>query len=72
LAGERDYSFAGQAQKLYELLTCPKKLIQFTVEEEGEDHCHVAALSLTNQRIFDWLNKTRYYLIDTLSISRNI
>jgi hypothetical protein len=70
LAEERDYFFIGQAQKLYELLTCPKKLIQFTVEEE--DHCHVAALSLTNQRIFDWLNKTRYYLIDTLSISRNI
>lgn len=58
LAGERDYSFPGQAQKLYELLTCPKKLIQFTVEEGGEDHCHVAALSLANQRIFDWLDKT--------------
>jgi pimeloyl-ACP methyl ester carboxylesterase len=28
LAEERDYSFPGQAQKLYELLTCPKKLIQ--------------------------------------------
>jgi hypothetical protein len=39
-------------------LTCSKKLIQFTIEEGTEDHYHVAALSLSNQRVFDWLNET--------------
>ncbi len=58
LAGEKDHSFAGQAKKLYDLLKCPKKYILFTSEEGGEDHCHVAALSLANQRIFDWLDNT--------------
>jgi pimeloyl-ACP methyl ester carboxylesterase len=58
LAGEKDHSFAGQAKKLYGLLKCPKKYILFTTEEGAEDHCHIAALSLANQRIFDWLDET--------------
>jgi hypothetical protein len=41
LAGEKDRSFAGQAQKLYDLLKCPKKYILFITEEGAEDHCHV-------------------------------
>ena len=56
LAGEKDHPFAGQAKKLYDLLKCPKKYILFTSEEGAEDHCHVAELSLANQRIFDWLD----------------
>jgi alpha-beta hydrolase superfamily lysophospholipase len=56
LTGEKDRSFAGQAEKLYNLLKCSKKYILFTTEEGAEDHCHVAALSLANQRIFDWLD----------------
>ncbi|MDQ3839697.1 MAG: alpha/beta fold hydrolase [Thermoproteota archaeon] len=58
LAGEKDHSFAGQAQRLYDLLKCPKKYILFTEEEGAEDHCHVGALSLANQRILDWLDET--------------
>ena len=58
LAGEKDHSFAGQAQRLYDLLKSPKKYILFTEEEGAEDHCHVGALSLANQRIFDWLDET--------------
>jgi hypothetical protein len=57
LAGEKDRSFAGQAQKLYDLLKFPKKYILFTIEEGAEDHCHVAALFLANQRMFDWLDE---------------
>jgi hypothetical protein len=57
LAGEKDRSFAGQAQKLYDLLKCPKKYILFMKEEEAEDHCQEAALFLANQRIFDWLDE---------------
>jgi pimeloyl-ACP methyl ester carboxylesterase len=58
LAGEKDASFPGQAQILYDLLKCPKKYILFTTEEGAEDHCHPVALSLANQRIFDWLDET--------------
>jgi hypothetical protein len=57
LAGEKDRSFAGQAQKLYDLLKCPKKYILFITEEGAEDHCQEAALFLANQRIFDWLDE---------------
>jgi hypothetical protein len=56
LAGEKDSPFAGQTEKIYDLLKCPKKYILFTSEEGAEDDCHVAALSLANQRIFDWLD----------------
>ncbi len=31
--------------------------ILFTVEEGAEDHCRVASLSISNQRIFDWLDE---------------
>jgi pimeloyl-ACP methyl ester carboxylesterase len=57
LAGEKDASFPGQAQMLYDLLKCPKKYILFTTEEGAEDYCHPAALSLANQCIFDWLDE---------------
>ncbi|MGA7369241.1 MAG: hypothetical protein WBX01_08935 [Nitrososphaeraceae archaeon] len=33
-----------------------KNYILFTKEEGVEDHCHIGALSLGNQRIFDWLH----------------
>lgn len=39
-------------------LTCPKKYILFTVEEGAEEHCQCGAPSLSNQRIFDWVDET--------------
>jgi hypothetical protein len=39
-------------------LTCPKKCILFTVEEGAEEHCQCGASSLSNQRIFDWIDET--------------
>jgi len=42
---------------VYDALKCPKKYVLFTVQEGAEDHCQVAALSLSNQRIFDWLDE---------------
>jgi len=56
LEAERDESFPGQPQLVYNTLTCPKSHIVFREEEGAEDHCHVGALSLANQRIFDWLD----------------
>jgi hypothetical protein len=56
MEAQEDELFPGQPKMVYDALTCPKKYILFTKEEGTEDHCHVAALSLTNQRIFDWLD----------------
>ena len=56
MEAQEDEFFPGQPKMVYDALTCPKKYILFTKEEGAEDHCHVAALSLANQRIFDWLD----------------
>jgi pimeloyl-ACP methyl ester carboxylesterase len=58
LEAEQDDSFPGQAKKVYEALTCPKKHILFTAEEGAEEHCQCGAAALSNQRIFDWLDET--------------
>lgn len=57
LDAEKDDSFPGQPPKVYDALTCPKKYILFTVEEGAEEHCQCGAPSLSNQRIFDWLDE---------------
>jgi dipeptidyl aminopeptidase/acylaminoacyl peptidase len=58
LDAERDDSFPGQPRKVYDALTCTKKYILFTSEEGAEEHCQCGAASLSNQRIFDWLDET--------------
>jgi pimeloyl-ACP methyl ester carboxylesterase len=58
LEAEQDDSFPGQAKKVFEALTCPKKHILFTAEEVAEEHCQCGAAALSNQRIFDWLDET--------------
>ena len=58
LDAEKDDSFPGQPQKVYNALTCPKKYTLFTVDEGAEEHCQSGAPSLSNQRIFDWLDET--------------
>jgi hypothetical protein len=57
LDAEKEDSFPGQPQKVYDALVCPKKYILFTVEEGAEEHCQCGAPSLSNQRIFDWLDQ---------------
>lgn len=56
LEAEKDESFPGQPELVFKSLTCPKKYIAFREDEGSGDHCHVGALSLANQRIFDWLD----------------
>jgi pimeloyl-ACP methyl ester carboxylesterase len=58
LEAEKDDSFPGQPKKVYNALTCPKSYIQFTQQEGAEEHCQCGAPALSNQRIFDWLDKT--------------
>ena len=57
LEAEKDDSFPGQPKKVYDALACPKKYILFTSEEGAEEHCQCGASSLSNQRIFDWLDE---------------
>jgi pimeloyl-ACP methyl ester carboxylesterase len=57
LEAEMDDDFRGQPKKVYDALKCTKKHVLFTAEEGAEDHCQLAALSLSNQRIFDWLDE---------------
>jgi pimeloyl-ACP methyl ester carboxylesterase len=55
---EKDHFFSGQPQMLYDALHCPKTLLKFTAAEGAEEHCHVGALTLFHQRMFDWLDET--------------
>lgn len=55
---EDDLFFAGQAQQLYDHLSCPKTLQLFTVAEGAGAHCHTGAQRLAMGRILDWLDTT--------------
>lgn len=53
---ENDPFFQGQPSKLYAALRCPKTFVKFTAAEGAGEHCHVGALTLFHQRMFDWLD----------------
>lgn len=53
-----DLLVAGQPEKLYEHLTCPKTLISFTAEDAADAHVQVGAMRLACSRIGDWLDET--------------
>jgi hypothetical protein len=55
---ENEVFWPGQAQALYDLLTSPKALVRFTVEEGADLHCEPKAPGLRDLRIFDWLDET--------------
>jgi dienelactone hydrolase len=55
---ENDHFVSGQPRTLYEALHCPKTLLTFTAAEGAGVHCHVGALTLFHQRMFDWLDDT--------------
>ncbi|MFF3070511.1 alpha/beta hydrolase family protein [Kitasatospora sp. NPDC057936] len=56
-----DLFFAGQARQLYDHLTCPKTLIEFTTEEGADAHCQAGAQRLALARIYDWLDDTLHH-----------
>jgi predicted alpha/beta-fold hydrolase len=60
LEAEDDQFFKGQPKQVYDNLKCTKDYILFKNSEGAGDHCQIAALSLSNQRIFDWLDKNNY------------
>lgn len=58
LDAELEGFFAGQPHKLYERLTCPKTLMNFTIAESAGAHCQAGAEGIGGQKIFDWLDET--------------
>jgi hypothetical protein len=50
--------FPGQAQKLYDALRCPKKLIRFTHQQGAGQHCEAGAPGFRDHCIYNWLAET--------------
>jgi hypothetical protein len=57
--GEGD--FASQSQTLFDLLTCPKKLVRFTDAQGAGGHCCGLGQSLWEEVVFGWLDETLGY-----------
>ncbi|HTX25051.1 MAG TPA: alpha/beta fold hydrolase [Steroidobacteraceae bacterium] len=55
---EKDLFFQGQAQQLFDHLTCPKTLMRFTDAEGAGAHCEAGASRLAYGRMYDWLDET--------------
>jgi hypothetical protein len=55
---EGDLFFQGQAQQLYDHLTCQKTLMKFTNEQGAGAHCEVGAARFSSASMFDWLDET--------------
>ena len=53
--GEGD--FASQSQMLFDLLTCPKKLVRFTEAQGAGGHCCGLGQNLWEEFVFGWLDK---------------
>ncbi|HOE16295.1 MAG TPA: prolyl oligopeptidase family serine peptidase [Syntrophorhabdaceae bacterium] len=54
---EGDKDMPGQAKRLYDALTSPRKdFMLFTKEEGAEEHCQMGAILISNARILDWLD----------------
>jgi len=54
---EGDMFFKGQPKKVYKELNCPKDYFVFTKEETAQAHCQAGATAISNEIIFNWLDK---------------
>ncbi len=48
----------GQSQRLYELVTSPKKLVKFSESDGADLHCEPKGTGIRDQRVFNWLDET--------------
>jgi alpha-beta hydrolase superfamily lysophospholipase len=55
---EKDLYFRGQAQQLFDHLTCPKTFMMFTDAEGAGAHSEAGASRLAYARMYDWLDET--------------
>jgi dienelactone hydrolase len=54
---EREQFWPGQSEQLAELTKSVSTLVPFTAAEGADFHCQPLARSLTDQRMFDWLDE---------------
>jgi len=54
---EADMFLKGQAARLYDELDCPKEFVKFTRQETAQAHCQAGATAISNEIIFNWLDK---------------
>jgi hypothetical protein len=47
----------GQAKRLYDALSCPKKYMFFGEDTSAAQHCQSGAPAISSQRMFDWLDE---------------
>ncbi len=48
----------GQSAQLYELLTCPRKLVEFSEADGADLHCEPKSTGIRDLRVFNWLDET--------------
>lgn len=48
----------GQSKQLYDLLTCPKKLVHFSEADGADLHCEPQSTGIRDLRVFNWLDET--------------
>ena len=59
LDAEQDQFFRGQPQRVAkELVNAETTLVTLTDEQGAGEHCHMGAMSLAHQTMFDWLDTT--------------
>jgi len=54
---ENEQAFKGRATMLFDALKCEKEFMLFTDREGAGEHCQAGASILSNQRIFDWIDR---------------
>jgi len=54
---ENDIMMKGQAKRLYDAIKSPKDLMIFSTSEGAGEHCQAGAYSLSNEQIFNWLDR---------------
>ncbi len=57
LDSEHDTNIHGQAVMLYDSLRSMKEYILFTEEDGADEHCQMGAIVVSNERIFNWLDR---------------
>ncbi len=55
---EGEEFWPGQSERLYDMLPGKKEIVHFTAAEGADLHCQPMGRSLTDQRVFDWLDAT--------------
>jgi pimeloyl-ACP methyl ester carboxylesterase len=58
MEAEEDKFLKGQAQRVASALKCPTKLVTLHASEGAGEHCHMGAMRLAHQTMFDWLDET--------------